>query len=143
MGDSNNIMKNPNILIHLSGDSWCNQESSWNILSLKDNKLFVSNDKKFYTKNEKINFRINLDEGKYILILKDNYGDGGISGHIEYTLNSKKIKEYNFSKGTYQSVDFEVNLDNQVPHSIKKNMLFQINCDYYGVNESSWNIVDH
>ena len=21
-------------------------------------------------------------------------------------------------------------------------MLFQINCDYYGVNESSWNIVD-
>ena len=39
-------------------------------------------------------------------------------------------------------VDFEVNLDNQVPHSIKKNMLFQINCDYYGVNESSWNIVD-
>lgn len=142
MGDSNDIMKNPNILIHLSGDSWCDTESSWNILSLKDNKLIFDRDKKFYTKNEKINFRINLDSGKYILVLKDNYGDGGIKGHIEYTLNSKKIKEFDFNKGTYQSIDFEVNLDNQVQHSIKKNMLFQINCDYYGVNESKWNIVD-
>ena len=43
-------MKNPNILINLKGDSWCNQESTWNILSLRDNKLLFSNDKKFYTK---------------------------------------------------------------------------------------------
>ena len=53
MGDSNNIMKNPNILIHLSGDSWCNQESSWNILSLKDNKLLLQMIKNFIPKMRK------------------------------------------------------------------------------------------
>ena len=77
VGDRNNTYLN-NSNIYLEGDSWCNQESSWNILSLKDNKLVFDQDKKFYTRNEKINFKLNLQDGRYLLILKDTYGDGGI-----------------------------------------------------------------
>jgi hypothetical protein len=142
MGDRNNqYLNNSNINIYLEGDSWCNQESSWNILSLKDNKLVFSEDKKFYTRNEKVNFKLNLQDGRYLLILKDTYGDGGILGNIKYLSSNKIIRSFNFSKGTYTSIDFEVDSNNML-NGIKKNIKFNINCDYYGVSESKWNIID-
>lgn len=142
MGDrENNYLNDSNVNIYLEGDSWCNQESSWNILSLKDNKLLFENDKKFYTKNEKINFKLNLQDGRYLLILKDSYGDGGISGNIKYLSSNKIIRNFNFSKGTYTSIDFEID-SNNMTNGIKKNLKFEINCDYYGVSESKWNIID-
>ena len=98
-------------------------------------------DKRFYTRNEKINFKINLGEGKYILILKDSYGDGGINGNISYIHSGNKIKDFKFSKGTYQSIDFEVSNNIQSINN-KKKIRFQINCDYYGLSESKWNIID-
>lgn len=139
MGD--NTDTDYNINIYMEGDAWCNLESSWNVLSLKDNSLLFPRDKRFYTRNEKINFKLNLEEGKYILILKDSYGDGGIKGNISYIQNSKKIKDFIFAKGTYQSLDFEVNKDGSSSTN-KKKIRFQINCDYYGLSESKWNIID-
>ena len=129
-----------NVNIYLEGDAWCNQESTWNILSLKNNELVFSRDKRFYTRNEKINLKINLQEGKYILILKDSYGDGGITGNIKYIHNNKIIKNFKFSKGTYQSIDFEINSNLTVNN--KKKIKFEVNCDYYGISESKWNIID-
>ena len=142
MGDRKNIhLSDCNVNIYLEGDSWCNQESSWNILSLNNNKLIFQNDKKFYTKNEKINFKINLDDGRYLLILKDSYGDGGVLGNIKYLSSNKIIRNFNFSKGTYSSIDFEIDSSNMI-NGIKKNIKFEMNCDYYGVSESKWNVVD-
>lgn len=129
-----------NIHLHLEGDSWCNQESSWNILSLQDNKLLFETDRRFYARNEKINYGLNLPDGKYILILKDSYGDGGIVGKISYYDNQKLIRNFNFSAGTYQSVDFTVSTS--VMNSSKNEISIQIKGDYYARSESSWNIRD-
>ena len=139
MGD--NIDGDYNINIYMEGDAWCNLESSWNILSLKDNSLIFSRDKKFYTRNEKINFKLNLQDGRYILVLKDSYGDGGIKGNISYIKNSNNIKDFIFAKGTYKSIDFEVGGENDL-NTNKKKIRFEINCDYYGLSESKWNIID-
>lgn len=142
MGDRNNTYLNDcNINIYLEGDSWCNQESSWNILNLSNNKLVFNEDKIFYTKNEKINFKLNLQNGRYLLILKDSYGDGGISGNIKFLTSNKIIRNFNFTKGTYSSIDFEIDSNNML-NGIKKNLKLEINCDYYGVSESKWNIID-
>ena len=61
----------PNINIYLEGDSWCNTESSWNILNFETNQLLFNNDKRFYARNEKINFKLKLEKGNYFLLLKD------------------------------------------------------------------------
>lgn len=139
MGD--NIDGDYNINIYMEGDAWCNLESSWNILSLKDNSLIFSRDKKFYTRNDKINFKLNLQDGRYILVLKDSYGDGGIKGNISYIKNSNNIKDFIFAKGTYKSIDFEVGGENDL-NTNKKKIRFEINCDYYGLSESKWNVID-
>lgn len=138
MGDGENTEFN--IQVNLEGDSWCNQESSWNILSLQDNKLLFDTDRRFYARNEKINYGLNLPDGKYILILKDSYGDGGIIGSISYYDNKKLIRNFNFSAGTYQSIDFTVSTS--VMNSSKNEISINIKGDYYSRNESSWNIRD-
>ena len=138
MGEGENI--DFNILLHLEGDSWCNQESSWNILSLQENKILFETDRRFYARNEKINYGLNLPDGKYILILKDSYGDGGIVGKISYFGNQKLIRKFNFSAGTYQSVEFHVS--STVMNSTKKEVKIHIKGDYYARSESSWNIRD-
>ena len=132
----------PNINIYLEGDSWCNTESSWNILNLKNNTLIFNNDKKFYCRNEKINFKIKLDKGDYLLILKDNYGDGGVVGNIKYLTNNNILKSFNFNKGTYQSINFKVN-DNEIIQDSKTQVKIDCGCDYYGLSESKWNIINN
>ena len=129
-----------NINIFLQGDSWCNQESSWNILSLQDNKLLFETDRRFYSRNETINYKLNLPDGKYILILKDSYGDGGISGKITNIANHRTIRNFNFSQGTYQSIDFEIS--EQSMNSNQKQLYIEMRGDYYSRSESSWNIRD-
>ena len=140
MGDNNNEQNNINI--YLEGDAWCNQETSWNILSLNNSKLLFENDKRFYTRNEKINFKLNLPNGRYILVLKDSYGDGGVNGNISYIKSGKKIKDFNFNRGSYKSLDFEVIGEYEFINSEKVKVRCEINCDYYGVSESKWNIID-
>ena len=129
-----------NIHLQLEGDSWCKEESSWNILSLTDSKLLFEVDRRFYSRNEKINYGLNLPDGKYILILKDSYGDGGIVGKLSYFDNKKLIRDFNFSAGTYQSVEF--NVSSSVMNSSKKEVKIQVKGDYYARSESSWNIRD-
>ena len=130
----------PNVNIYLEGDEWCNSESTWNILNMNNNSLVFNKDKKFYCRNEKINFKIKLEKGNYLLILKDNYGDGGIQGNIKYIENDNIIKNFNFSKGTYQSINFNIDSENIIP--FKNQIKIECNCDYYGVSESKWNIID-
>ena len=129
-----------NINLYLEGDSWCNQESSWNILSIQENKLLFASDRRFYARNEKINYQLNLPDGKYILILKDSYGDGGISGRISNSTNYKTVKNFNFSNGTYQSIEFEVS--QEILNTSKRELNIEIRGDYYSRSESSWNIRD-
>ena len=129
MGSRETILDNPNVNLLLEGDSWCNQESSWNILSLKTNQLLFREDRRFYSRNEKINYKLNLEEGRYILLLKDSYGDGGIKGNIRNLTNNNLIKNFDFNKGTYQSIDFEINENGT--QSFKKSVRFNINGDYY------------
>ena len=140
MGDTNPLLQNANVNLYLEGDSWCNQESSWNILSLHSNKLLFDSDRKFYSQNEKINYKLNLTDGRYILILKDNYGDGGIQGNIKNITNQKIIKNFNFNKGTYQSIDFEINSKQNIIS--KKTITCVIKGNYYCQSESKWNIID-
>lgn len=141
MGDSNPLLQNANINLFLQGDSWCNQESSWNILSLGTNQLLFPEDRRFYSKNEKINYKLNLPDGRYVLVLKDTYGDGGINGNIKNLSNNNVIKSFNFNKGTYRSIDFEVNGANDTAPQ-KKQIVFKMIGDYYCQSESKWNIVD-
>ena len=140
MGNSELFVTKPNINIYLEGDEWCNIESSWNILSLQNNTLLFKEDRKFYSRKEKINYKLNLNEGRYILLLKDNYGDGGIKGNIKNLNNNKTIKKFNFNKGTYQSIDFVI--DNNIGNGNKKEIRLKINGDYYCQSESKWNIID-
>lgn len=140
MGEDSPITQEPNIQLLLEGDSWCNLESSWNILSLKDNKLLFPQDKKFYSRNERINYKLKLKDGKYVLILKDSYGDGGISGNIKFLNTDRVIKTFDFNKGTYQSIEFEVKQNNAY-HNLKE-LRINVNGDYYCVSESKWNIID-
>lgn len=140
MGSRDTVLNNPNVNLLLEGDSWCNQESSWNILSLHSNQLLFKEDRRFYSRNEKINYKLKLDEGRYILLLKDSYGDGGIKGNIRNLSNNSLIKNFDFNKGTYQSIDFEIN--NSGSQSGRKSIRLKINGDYYCQSESRWNIID-
>ena len=129
-----------NINLYLEGDSWCNQESSWNLMSLQSSKFLFDLDQRFYARNEKINYRLNLPDGKYILILKDSYGDGGVKGNLSYLNSNTVIKIFEFSAGTYQSIDFEVS--SQVANQTKRDIKIEVKGDYYSQSETSWNIVD-
>ena len=102
------LSKTCNISVSLVGDKYCNEENTWNILSLTTNKVLFPKDKQFYSKNEKINSRLNLKKGAYILFLKDRYGDGGVTGNINCLKTNKIIKSIEFNDTTYKVIDFEV-----------------------------------
>jgi hypothetical protein len=138
MGDGK--QEDNNINLYLEGDSWCNSESSWNIMSLQENRFIFSQDQRFYARNEKINYQLNLSDGRYILVLKDSYGDGGITGSINYLRDDKLIKTFNFSSGNNESIDFTVS--SSIQNSSKKEILFMMKGDYYAKTETSWNVID-
>ena len=62
----NNDNQEFNIKIYLKGDSWCKDETSWNLYSLKNNKNIFENNRRFYLNNEEINFKLHLEDGNYI-----------------------------------------------------------------------------
>lgn len=135
MGDCN---KKLNTNIYLEGDNWSKEETTWNIFSIKNNKYLFEKDKKFYLKNEKINFKLYLEDGNYILELKDTYGDGGVKGNISNLINKKSIVNFNFNNGSYKRLNFTIK--NLVEE--KQNITLNIKGDYYVKYESSFNILD-
>ena len=143
MGEDNPLFKNPNIKIFMEGDNWCNQETSWNILNINKNKLLFEKNRKFYQKNEKINYRLNLDEGRYILYLNDSYGDGGVVGNIRHLKNNNIVKEFNFNNGKNCSIDFTISNEiEELPQNILTNINVKIIGDYWCKYESRWNIIN-
>ena len=133
----------PNINIYLEGDKWCKDETSWNIYDLQKNKLLFSENRRFFMANEKVNYHLDLEDGTYIMLFHDTYGDGGVQGEVKYINSGSKITQFEFNSGSQRSVEFRVNnvLNNQVV-SNKKNITFEISCDYYGAQESRWNVQD-
>jgi metacaspase-1 len=142
MGDKNS--EEPNVNICLKGDSWCKDESSWNLYSLNENKNVFDTNRRFYIKNEEINFKLHLENGSYILIFHDSYGDGGITGNIKYINNSSLIKDLNFNSGSYKSIEFNIDENNEpeVINKEEKEIIISIKGDYYVKYESSFNILD-
>lgn len=142
MGDNSNQEFNVNI--YLKGDSWCKDETSWNLYSLNDNKNLFDVNRRFYMQNEEINFKLYLEDGSYILVFHDTYGDGGITGNIKYINNNIVIKDLNFNDGTYKSIEFSVdnNASNQIIVNNEKQVTINIKGDYYVKHESSFNIVN-
>lgn len=140
----NNDNEEFNINIYLKGDGWCKDETSWNLYSLKENKNIFENNRRFYLNNEEINFKLHLEDGNYILIFHDTYGDGGITGNINYITNNILIKDLNFNDGTYKSIEFSVdnNASEQIIENNEKQVTINIKGDYYVKHESSFNIVN-
>lgn len=134
----------PNVNIYIEGDQWCNQETIWNIFDIKNNKMIFSDNRKFFMSNEKINYQFDLNDGTYILIFNDSYGDGGVTGKISFINSGIIIKDFIFNSGSYKSIEFTVNKNHDINNYTieKKEINFEINCDYYGSQESKWNIVD-
>ena len=133
-----NCNKELNTNIYLEGDNWSKEETTWNIFSIKNDKYLFEKDKKFYLKNEKINFKLYLEDGNYILELKDTYGDGGVKGNIKNLINNKLILNFDFNNGTYNRLNF--NIKNSIEE--KKNITINIKGDYYVKYESSFNILN-
>ena len=68
----------PNVNIYLEGDKWCKDETQWNIYDLQKQKLLFDGNRRFFMANEKVNYQFDLDDGTYLLIFHDTYGDGGV-----------------------------------------------------------------
>ena len=136
---------NPNINIYLEGDKWCSDETRWNIFDLQQSKLLFSENRRFYMANEKVNYQLELENGTYILIFYDSYGDGGVTGEVEFINSGLSLNKFNFNKGSRKTVEFKVdnNHDTNVDSNLDQiDVNFDIICDYYGVQESKWNIID-
>ena len=142
MGD--NSLTNHNIVINLKGDSWCKDETSWNLYSMNKNKNIFDTNRRFFMNNSEINFRLYLEDGNYILIFHDTYGDGGITGSVKYIHNNLTIKDLNFNSGTYKSIEFSVNdtVSQEIIINNEKDISISIKGDYYCKHESSFNIID-
>ena len=134
----------PNVNIYIEGDEWCNKETKWNIFNLQSYKMLFDEDRRFYMANEKINYQFDLDDGTYLLIFTDSYGDGGVAGGIKYIKSGTDIKEFIFNSGSKKTIEFSVKKSNDINiFSLeKKEISLEISCDYYGSQESKWNIVD-
>lgn len=134
----------PNINIYLEGDKWCADETKWNIFDIKNNKMLFSDYRRFFMANEKVNYKLNLKEGTYILIFSDTYGDGGVEGNIKFINSGITINTFNFNSGSRKTVEFTVKSFQDVNNfSVeKKEVKFDIACDYYGSQESKWNVID-
>lgn len=139
----NNDDFNPNINIYLEGDKWCKDESQWNIYDFQQNKLIFSENRRFFMANEKVNYKLDLANGTYILIFHDSYGDGGVRGNINFLKSGKELSNFVFSHGSRKSIEFKVDSNDDVKvQNQKKEVIFDMVCDYYGPQESKWNVID-
>ncbi len=135
---------NPNINIYLEGDRWCKDETQWNIFDIKNSKMLFSENRRFYMANEKVNYQLDLEDGTYILIFQDAYGDGGVEGDIKFLKSGVSLNSFTFNKGSRKTVEFTVKTTQDANNfsAEKKEVNFDITCDYYGGQESKWNVVD-
>lgn len=141
MGDDKNFK--PNVNIYLEGDKWCKNETQWNIYDVNKNKLLFNQNRKFFMANEKINYKFDLEDGTYILIFNDTYGDGGVQGNIKYINSNKLLSNFNFNNGSRRTIEFNVKkMEDIINLNHKKDIKLEIECDYYGCEESKWNIID-
>tara|TARA_B100000795_G_scaffold261221_1_gene237797 strand:+ start:4674 stop:6104 length:1431 start_codon:yes stop_codon:yes gene_type:complete len=134
---------NPNINIYLEGDKWCKDETQWNIYDINRNKLLFDENRKFFMENEKINYKFDLEDGTYLIIFNDSYGDGGVQGNIKYIKSGKELNNFNFNSGSKKTIEFNVKNREDIKIAYKKDIQFEIKCDYYGSQESKWNIIDN
>lgn len=88
----------------LTTDYWY-KESSWNVLSLIDNKYLFATDNKFVSIRQTVEIVVKtLPIGDYKLIIKDTYGDGGVTFRVTQGLviltngvmTTGKIGEFTF-----------------------------------------------
>ena len=141
MGDDKEFK--PNVNIYLEGDKWCKEETQWNIYDLQKNQLLFPENRRFFMANEKVNYKFDLEDGTYILIFHDSYGDGGVQGNIKFIKSGVELGNFVFNSGSQRTVEFNVrNSQDVVVVSQKKEILCDVICDYYGPQESRWNIVD-
>ena len=68
--------------------------------------MHFQNDIHFTQPFEEQHHSIKLNKGEYQLVLRDKWGDGGISGNIK--INDKKLLNVNFTKGKHAFLDFTV-----------------------------------
>lgn len=88
----------------LVADYWY-KESSWNVVSLADNKNIFPLDNKFTAKNQVVTVTKSLATGTYKLVVKDTYGDGGVTSLVQSGLvtlvsakmTSGRLAEYTFA----------------------------------------------
>ena len=144
MGSNNELFSNPNICISLEGDSWCSEETRWNIKCLDSNKNIFITDRKFHQNNEKVNYHVNLKDGNYELHIMDSYGDGGVNGNIYFLESQKSIKVIEFSDGVHGIYNFRINNSENIVEDIEeKDIRIRLTGDRWCNYESEWNILDN
>ena len=92
------------ITFTIKADYWF-KESSWNVWSVTENKYVFPSDNVFTYKSQTINIVKNLQTGTYKLVIKDTYGDGGVTSTVKNGLVtlvsakmlSGKLAEYTFN----------------------------------------------
>ena len=65
----------------------------------------------------KVNYQLELENGTYILIFYDSYGDGGVEGNIKYLSSGLLLSNIIFNSGSRKTVEFTVNDNQDVPYS--------------------------
>jgi hypothetical protein len=101
---SNSITPTKSIKFIMTVDSWY-YESNWNIWSNTDGKYVFPSDKVFTYKYQTMNISQNLAPGTYKLVVRDTYGDGGVTSLVTNGLitlvsgkmSFGKLAEYTFA----------------------------------------------
>lgn len=144
MGQENSLFSDSNVEISMTGDKWCNSETTWNIYDIKNKKNIFSNDIKFYIRDEKVTMDLNLDDGNYKLIITDSYGDGGVnSGFIKNLKNGNKLSTFEFKNGKNKTIHFSINNKEKNNEPVKEHEIKIIVLgDRWSKYETKWNILD-
>lgn len=145
MGQENSLFSDCNIELSMTGDKWCNSETSWNIYDIKNKKNLFSNNIKFYIRDETVNMDLNLNDGDYKLIIYDTYGDGGINnGIIKSKKTNKIISRFDFETGNKKEIRFNVkHKKNKVNEDVKEyEIKITVLGDRWAKYETQWNILD-
>ena len=57
---------------------------------------------------EEIMKKFDLDDGTYILIFHDTYGDGGVQGNVKFIKSGIELRNFVFNSGSQRTVEFNV-----------------------------------
>jgi hypothetical protein len=105
-GDENVVsQKSKPVQFRMKVDYWF-EESTWNVFSVNSDEYVFSNDNSFSQKYQENEITIDLSPGTYKLIVKDTYGDGGVSSTIVCGLIV--LLSSNMTMGRYAEYTFTV-----------------------------------